>query len=129
MAKDLNNWMGVGRTTKDAEITTSRAGLTICKFSIAVNGWKDGDVSFFNCTMFGKFAEGVGKYITKGKRMAISAELKQDKWQDKNTGQNRYAVGLIVKDLQLLDGGQSAKATESLFNTKDSTNFEEDIPF
>ena len=128
MAKDLNSWQGIGRATKDAEITTSHSGMTICKFSIASNGYKD-EVSFFNCVMFGKFAEGVGKYITKGKQLGIQAELKQNKWQDKTTGQNRYSIDLIVNGLQLLGGGSGARQTEQMFKAEQSDSFEEDIPF
>ena len=127
--KDLNNWQGIGRATKDAVITTSHSGMTVCKFSIASNGYKEGEVSFFNCVLFGKFAEGVGRFITKGKQLAIQAELKQNKWVDKNTGQNRYTIELVVSGLQLLGGGQSAQATEQMFKEQDSSSFNEDLNF
>ena len=129
MAKDLNLWTGIGRATKDIEMFTSKAGLTVGKFSIACNGYRDGDVSFFNCVMFGKFAEGVGKWITKGKQLGIHAELKQTKWQDKDTGDNRYGIELIVNNIQLLGGGQSAKATEEAFEAKSGGEFKEDLAF
>jgi len=132
MSEDMNMWNGIGRATKDSVVTVTGGGLTICKFSIAVNGYKADEVSFFNCVMFGKFAEGVGKYITQGKRMAIGAKLKQDKWIDKATGQNRYSVSLMVSTLQLLDGGTSSPSQQA--NNKPMfeavhTEFDEDVVF
>ncbi len=128
MSADLNLGSIIGRATRDAETKVSNGGLTVCKFSIAVNGYKENDTSFFDCVMFGKFAEGVGKYIIKGKRLALNYKLKQNKWQD-NEGHNRYSVDLIINNLQLLDGGNSNKQTEQMFNTKDSGSFEEDLAF
>jgi len=128
MAKDINVSIFVGRSTRDADITKSRTGMTICKFSIAVNGWKEGDVSFFDCVMFDKFAEKVGPYITKGKKLAITAEAKQNRWTDETTQKGRSRVEFTVKDLNLLGGGDKANETEQTFKSE-LTEFEEDIPF
>ena len=131
MAKDINNCTFVGRATRDPQVFTSRAGKTVCKFSLAINGWKENDVSFFDFVMFDTFAEKVGKYITKGKRLAIVAEAKQNTWTDDETGNNRSRVEFIVKDLNLLDGGKdNAKQTEDMFRIDDSSSgFEDDIAF
>ncbi len=118
MAKDLNHLQMIGRATADCKIKTV-GQLTIGEFSIAVNDIKkDGEeVSFFNCTMFGKLAENVGKYVTKGKQIAIVGKLKQDRWEQ--DGQNRSNIKIIIQELQLLGGGSSVKETEESFEKLD----------
>ena len=43
-------------------------------------------------------------YLTKGKQVAVDGFLKQDRWQDATTGQNRSAVKIVANDIQLLGG-------------------------
>ena len=101
--------------TKDAEVSYSGTGTAVCKFSIASNGYKD-DVSYFNCVAFGKLAENLGKYLTKGKQVSIDGKLKQDRWQD-SEGHNRSSVNIVAENIQLLGGNKG-------------NSFEEDkIPF
>lgn len=139
-SRDTNVVILIGRAVADCESSYTGSGLAIGKFSIACNDIKKGttgytdEVSFFSCVMFGKIAENVGKYITKGKQVSIVGKLKQDKWVDNQTGQNRYAVKVIINQLQLLGGGQqgqTVQAPQELFNKDDITDakFEEDIPF
>lgn len=134
MAKDLNVWNGIGRATRTAELKYTNAGLAIAKFGIAVNGWKDGDVSFFNCTMFGKLAENISKYITKGKQLGITAELKQNTWTDQTTQQNRSTVEFIVNNVQLLaspKGQVNNEPEDAMFKPVDENaeNFSDDVAF
>lgn len=133
MAKDLNNLSIIGRAVKDAVIAYTGSNVCYAKFSIAVNGWKDNEVSFFDCIMWGKPAENVGKYITKGKQCAYTGEIKQTKWQDRETNATRYGFQINVLSVELLGGGQRnespAQATEQLFKPSDPTQLEDDIPF
>ena len=127
MALDLNIWTGVGRATKDAEVSYTNSSLAVGKFSIAVNGWKKDDVSFFDVTMFGKLAENLTKYIVKGKRLAIHANLKQDRYTDRD-GNKRYKVHLIAQSIQLLDGGET-RQVEQMFQSEEDDSFNEGTEF
>ena len=104
--KDLNSVNLIGRLTRDAELRYSSDGTAILKFSIAVNRsvkkgdkWED-EASFFDCTMFGKMAESVNKYLEKGKQVSIIGELVQNRWE--KDGQKHSRVEIIVNKLQLL---------------------------
>ncbi len=126
MGIDLNNVSMVGRATRDAEMKNVN-GKSICSFSIAVNGWSDA-VSFFNCTIFGKTADNVGKFITKGKQLGLVGELKQERWEQ--DGQKRTAVKIIVNKVQLLGStGPSAKETEAAFSKTKSDQFDDGLAF
>ena len=106
MATDLNVVAVTGRLTRAAELKYSSGGIAFAKFSIAVNRrtkkgdqWVD-EASFFDCTLFGKAAEGVNPYLTKGQQVAINGSLVQERWEQ--DGQNRSKVGIIANSLTLL---------------------------
>ena len=136
--RDLNQVILVGRLTRDPELKYTTSGTAILGFDIAVNRsvkkgdkWTD-EASFFNCTLFGKQAEAVSKYMEKGKQVAISGELTQDRWE--KDGQKHSRVKIICNSLQLLGGKSEGKpdTTERMvrdtFETAD--NFQDDpIPF
>ena len=103
---DINRVILVGRLTRDCELRYSPSGLQINKFSIACNRrrkqgeeWVD-EVSYFDCTLFGKFAESLERYLVKGKQIGIDGELRQNRWEQ--NGQTRSKVEVIVSNLQLL---------------------------
>jgi single-strand DNA-binding protein len=107
MATDLNVVALVGRLTKDAELRYTQGGMGILRFSIAVNrrkrsgdnNWED-EANFFDCSMFGKSAENMSQYLTKGKQVSVLGELRQSRWE--TDGQNRSKVEIAVNSLQLL---------------------------
>ena len=75
----------VGRLTKDPETKETSGGI-ITKFSVACdNDDKDKTTTFFNCTAFGKSAEFVAKYITKGRLVMVSGSIKSNQGSDGKT--------------------------------------------
>ena len=126
---DINTVTLIGRLTRPGELKYTNSGMGVSKFSIAVNRrkksgdqWED-EVSFFDCTMFGKRAESLNQYLTKGKQVAVNGELRQNRWE--KDGQTRSKVEIIVNDLQLL-GGEKAQAVAE---TPKQEAFEDDCPF
>jgi single-strand DNA-binding protein len=113
MSVDMNSVTIIGRLTRDAELKHTSGGLAVSRFSIAVNrrkkngdNWED-EASFIDVTLFGKSAESVNQYLTKGKQIAIKGELHQDRWEQ--DGQARSKVGIIAESVQLLGGGENAR--------------------
>ena len=105
---DLNRVTIIGRLTRDAELKSTGSGISVSKFSIAVNRrtkngdeWKD-EASFFDVTLFGKQAESLDQYLLKGKQVAIDGELRQERWTDNQTGQQRSKVVIVADNVQLL---------------------------
>ena len=131
MANDLNNVVLIGRLVRESELKYSKSGTAVCSFSLAVGEkYKDTEnVSFFNCTLFGKSAEALHPYLNKGKQIGIVGKLKQDRWEDDKGKRDR--VGIIVNSLQFLQNGKDEqKPSESKPKTTGPENFEEgDIPF
>ena len=112
---DVNHVIIIGRLTKDILLKFTSGGMAIGSFSIAVNRrTKKGDqwveeASFFDVSLFGKSAEGLAQYLTKGKQVAVEGELRQDRWQQ--DGQPRSKVTIAANNVQLL-GGNDAKGQQ-----------------
>lgn len=132
---DINTWTGTGHLTRDAELKTTNGGMAVCSFSIASNyKKKNGDkwdeaASFFDCTLFGKYGETMAQYLTKGKPVAVTGELRQERWE--KDGQSRSRVVVIVSELKLFGSGQGAPGSSAAPTEASAKNFKEDdeIPF
>lgn len=111
MAIDINKVIIIGRLTRDPEIRTISTGTSVAKFSIAVNrkysvnSEAREEVSYFNCVAWGRLVEVVRQYCQKGKQVAIEGRLRQNRWQDQQSGQNRSTVEIVTENLQLLGKG------------------------
>jgi single-strand DNA-binding protein len=94
----------LGRFTRDPELKYASSGLEICTFSLAVDsGWGDKKkTSFLDCTAFGKRGEAISNNLHKGDPIFIEGYLDQSRWEDKDTGQKRSKVGIIVDDFKFL---------------------------
>lgn len=114
MAGDLNVVTLVGRLTRDSEIRYSQKGDAVVRFSVAINRrkrnadgtWGD-EVNYFNCVYFGKSAEAVNQYLSKGTQVAINGELRQNRYEVE--GQARSTVEVFVNSLQLLGSSQNSQ--------------------
>ena len=105
---DLNKTILIGRLTKDAELRHTQSGTSVSEFSLAVNhsyaknGEKKEEVSYINCTAWGKTAEIIAQYTAKGHRIGIEGRLKQSSWEDKD-GKKRYELKVVVDNFQFLE--------------------------
>jgi single-strand DNA-binding protein len=141
--QDLNTITIIGRLTKDAKVEYTQGGTALCNISIASNeSQKDGDnwkdyANFFDVTVWGKQAEGLAQYLTKGKQIAVEGKLHQDRWE--SDGQKHSRVKITAQSIQLLGGGkkedapaaaqQSAPAQQSTPAASDDTFPDDTIPF
>lgn len=118
MASDLNNVMLIGRLTKDPESKYLPSGMAVVEFSIANNYYSKNstEVNYFDIVAFGKMAETVAKYLTKGKQIAVTGTLRQDRWQDKDTNTARSKVRIIMQSMQMLgSSGASVNNMDAVY--------------
>jgi len=102
---DINSVTIVGNLTRDAELRSTSGGMAVCKFSVAVNrrvkkgdGWET-EAGFFDVNLWGRQAESLNPYLTKGKQVGITGELRQERWQQ--DGQSRSRVLIVANSVQL----------------------------
>lgn len=105
MAKSINQVILMGRLTRDPEQRTTTTGKTIASFSIAVDrGGQDDQADFFEVTAWEKLGDLVIQYLGKGRRVLVQGRLRQDSWDDKETGKKRTRVEVTATDVTFLDG-------------------------
>lgn len=129
MAKSINQVILMGRLTRDPEMRTTSTGKSIASFSLAVDrGGQDDATDFFEITAWEKLGELVNQYLSKGRRCLIQGRLRQDSWDDKETGKKRSKVEVVATDVTFLDGpsGDGGSASSSSSNSK-SSNKSDDV--
>lgn len=118
MAKSINQVILMGRLTRDPEQRSTTTGKTIVNFSIAVDrGGQDDAADFFDVTAWEKLGELVMQYLAKGRRVLVQGRLRQDSWDDKETGKKRSRVEVTATDVTFLDGPNSNDGGAPATNT------------
>ena len=117
-----------GRITKDLEL--KQAGQTqVTNFSMAVeNPYKKDDASFFDIVAFGKTAELLNQYCSKGSKIGVDGTLKQDRFTDKE-GNNRSVVRITANRIEFLDTKQSNNQSQQQKGQTKSQKPSNDNPF
>ena len=119
MARGFSKVIIVGNITRDPELRSTPSGTQVCGFSVAVNrNYRDGsgeqkeNVSFFDCSAWGKSGEIIAQYAKKGSGILVSGRLEQRSWEDKE-GQKRSRVEIVVEDFNFIGGNTDGGASSS----------------
>lgn len=100
----MNSITLAGGLGRDAELKYLSSGDPICNFSIADSQGKDKSTIWWNCTLFGKRAEALSQYLTKGQHVTVIGHVQEREYTDKN-GNQRKAMDVRVNDI-ILQGGR-----------------------
>ena len=108
----VNKVIIVGNLGRDPEVRYSPEGSAICNVSIATtSAWKDRnsgerreETEWHRVVFYNRLAEIAGEYLRKGRSVYVEGRLKTRKWQDKDTGQDRYATEIVADQMQMLGG-------------------------
>jgi len=104
----------MGRLTRDPEQRTTTTGKNIANFSIAVDrGGQDDQADFFNVTAWEKLGDLAVQYLSKGRRVLVQGRLRQDSWEDKETGKKQSRIDVIATDITFLDGPNGSNGDSS----------------
>lgn len=139
----MNNVNLMGRLVRDIELkyTNSQTPVAVANFTLAVNRRfkRDGepDADFFDCVAFGRTAETMDKFLSKGRQIALTGRLQVRTWEDKE-GKKRKTVEVIVESFDFCgkredaDGQQqtqqdSAETTGGFYPISDDDD--DDLPF
>ena len=139
----INHITEVGRLIADAELKFTNSGAAVAKFSICVNDpyKKDGNwierPYFFNCVVWGKYAEAMNQHLTKGRLIGVEGKLTHNPWTDGN-GSKHNDCSIVVSSIHLFPKPGSS---DSAKNTKPENHpeppqgggetppYEDEIPF
>lgn len=113
----INRVIISGNLTRDMELRSTAGGTSVGSFGVAVNErrknaqtgeWEDYP-NFVDCTMFGKRAEALGQYLTKGAKVAIEGRLHYSSWE--KDGQRRSKLDVTVDEVELMSRREDAQGS------------------
>lgn len=124
-----------GNLTRDPELRTTPNGASVCSFSVAVNrvfkdsnGEQKEDVSYIDCSAWGRLGEMISQYAKKGSGVLVSGRLDQRSWEDKNSGNKRSRVEIVVEDFNFVGGPRGEGSNSNFNNNSTSSEPLNDIP-
>jgi single-strand DNA-binding protein len=118
----------LGNLCRDPELRITPKGSSIAQISLAVNRkWKDDagqqkeEVTFIDCEAWGKQADTIAKYLTKGRPLFIEGRLKLDTWEDKNGGGKRSKLKVVIESFQFV-GARDTESREPTYSPSPDIN-------
>lgn len=112
MAANFNKVILMGNLTRDPEMRVLPSNMPVASFGLAVNDrfknkqtdqWEERP-NFIDCEAFGRTAENIGKFFSKGKPIFIEGKLRLDQWEDRQSGQKRSKLKVVVDTFQFVGG-------------------------
>ena len=133
---NYNKVLMMGNLTRDPELKRTSSDMAVAQIGIAVNRrYKDKtgemreETTFVDCEAWGRTAETMTKYLSKGKPVFIEGRLKLDQWQDKD-GNNRSKLKIVIENFQFIDSrGNQTSSPPAGGATVPPTPADDDIPF
>lgn len=153
---NFNKVFLMGNLTRDPELRATPSGTAVCQFGLAVNrvynnanGERKEETTFVEVEAWGRQAETISKYVSKGKPLFVEGRLKLDSWETKE-GEKRSKMKVVLENMQLISqrsegegegggGGESYSQSQaaavpqerssSPAPARKSEDIEEDVPF
>lgn len=112
---DINKVMLIGNMVREPKMAALGEGKNVANFSLATNAtWKDAktgtvkkSVEFHDLAAFGRLAEVIGQYTTKGQKVYVEGKLRTRTWADK-AGVKRRSTEIICDNLIMLSRGKGS---------------------
>lgn len=127
MASNLNRAMITGNLTRDPELRATTSGMSVLSFTVAVNDrrqvdgeWKDVP-NYIDCVMFGKRAESIQPYMSKGTKVGVEGKLRWSSWE--SDGKRRSKIEVVADDVELLSRPKKDEPKD------EPKLYEDDLPF
>lgn len=119
----MNKVVLVGRLTKDPELRfAAGSGSAVCRFTVAVNRqFKKDETDFIGCVAFGKTAEIIAQYLTKGKEIAVSGSIRTGSYDAKD-GTKRYTTDVAVETFDFIGSSSGAARNNDSFNNNNENS-------
>lgn len=111
-----NKTILIGNLTRDPELRYTQSGKAVARIGLAVNrtwkneaGERQEDVTFVDVDAFGRTAELMGQYLSKGRPVMIEGRLRLDQWEDKQTGARRSQLRVVAEQMQFLSDASGSR--------------------
>lgn len=128
----MNSITVAGTLGRDAEVRYLNSGDAICSFSVADSAGRDKPTIWWNCSLFGKRAEALSQYLTKGQSVTVVGSITEREFTDKN-GNHRKSMDVRVNEIALQGGRRDAQEerrnNENEQQRQQSLDNDDDVPF
>lgn len=139
----LNKWIGIGNLGRDVELKYTPGGAAVASGSLACSetwndksGQRQEKTEWVKFVLWGKQAESLAEYLTKGKQIYVEGRLQTREWEDKD-GNKRYTTEVRVDKVVLLGGRSESGAGARRESSRDDTGGggtpepapDDDVPF
>ncbi len=120
----MNKVILVGNLVRDPELTTTPNGISVCRFSVAVqrrfaNSDGEREADFINCVAWRGLADNIAKYVKKGKKVCVAGSIQTRNYEAQD-GTKRYITEVVADDCEFIsprgDGDDGEPATRSKFD-------------
>lgn len=134
MSGGVNKVILVGNLGKDPEVRFTQSGNAVCNLRLACSERKkDGDswvdhTEWVDVVTFGKTAENVGQYLSKGRQIYVEGRLQTRKWKDRD-GNDRWSTEVVANRVNFLGGRGEGAAPAPAGGKKDDGFFDDDLPY
>ena len=134
---NFNKVILMGRLTRDPDLKVTANGNSICKIGLAVSrsyttkdGEKREEATFVDVDCFGKTADTVNRFFTKGKPILVEGRLKLDQWESQ-AGEKRSKLSVIMESFTFVGGNDEPKqqSEPSKPTSAPQGDLEEEVPF
>lgn len=97
----MNKAIITGRLTKDVDLRTTQSGKSVASFTVAVDRMDEG-ADFIDCVAWGKTAENMQRYLSKGSKVLVLGRLSKRSYEDRN-GNKRSLTEVVAENVEFLD--------------------------
>lgn len=132
----FNKVILIGHLTRDPELKYTNGQTAVVNIGLAVNhkfrtkGGEDREeVCFVDCTGFGKTAEFINQYFTKGAAILVEGRLKYESWEDKNGGGKRSKHVVLIDQVKFVGEGRRQNKPNEAQSEPQEQFRDEEIPF
>jgi len=103
----------LGNLTRDPELKKTKNGASVAELALALNrawtgddGQRKEETTFVDVVVWGRTAENAARFLRKGRGVMVEGRLKQDSWQDADTGKQRSRLRVVGENVQFLGNQQ-----------------------
>jgi single-strand DNA-binding protein len=129
----------IGNLVDNPELRFTKTGDAVARFRVAStpryfdknsNDWKDGEALFLSCTAWRQLAENIAESLTKGQRVVVQGNLKQNSYENRE-GEKRTVIDMIVEEIGPSLKYATAKTVKATrpSSAKAADNGKEEPPF
>lgn len=122
----MNKVFLIGNLTRDPELSETPNGVSVCRFSIAVNrnytnSEGERETDFFHVTAWRGLGESVARFCKKGNKVAVTGNVQIRNWED-NDGNKHQGVDIIAQDVEFLTPKSSSESDNEKWGNRRQGN-------